>query len=182
MYKYVILGLLFIITLGCSGTSEIDEKPNYSDYKLPEAFEATVFEVSTIDGYEAEMHIIEPEKNTESNYDRWLAAKEISEQQDKYSMMRHMWEVEHEENFAEREEERIEEYCKDYGYARCKDIEKTCDDEGCHRVTVECDDDNYNEAVDKFDECRRFEVQVDHEIDDELTAETDEEENKPCYY
>ena len=90
--------------------------------------------------------------------------------------MRHLWEVENDYNFAEREEERIEKYCKDYGFEYCKDIDVTCEEEGCHKVTVNCDDDFYYEGTDRYDECRKFEVQIEHEIDKELTKREKDKE------
>ena len=90
-------------------------------------------------------------------------------------MTRNVWELENELNFAEREEDRIEQYCKEYGFGLCKDIDRSCEEDGCHRVVVECDDDRYDEGIDQYNECRKFNVQVEHEIDDDLTEETEKD-------
>jgi len=164
----IVTALMFVFLVGCSGEKDIT-------YKMPDNFETQTFVVDAPDGFPMKVYAIEEPAVEETNYDRWLAWREKTEAQDKYAVMRHVWKLENELNFNEREEERIEEYCKEYGYARCKDIDRTCEKDGCHRVTVVCDDDNYDEGIDRYDECRKFDVQVDEEIDDELTEETDED-------
>lgn len=49
------------------------------------------------------------------------------------------------QTFVESEEDRIEAYCSDYGFASCYNIQYTCGTEyECHLVTITCDDYDYD--------------------------------------
>jgi len=168
-----IFGILLIIIFLGGCTVSGNQKTN--EFTMPKDYETYSYEVDIIDGYKAEVYIIEDDEEYVSNFDLWLQAKEKNEQADKYRMIRHLYDSENEDNFAEREEERIEDYCKDYGYERCMDIDRTCEEDGCHKVSVVCDDDNYDEGIDRYDECRKFDVQVEHDFDDELTEEDEDQ-------
>lgn len=163
---------LFLILLGCQDNQDYNSQiTSKADFTMPKNFETQTFEIEIKDGHKLEIAIIEPEIVTETNYDRWLAYQTNYEQKAKYDAMRDQWEAENEENFPQREQDRIEEYCKNYGLAYCMNIDKTCNEDGCYKVTVDCDDDSYDEGIDDLDECRRFEVYVEKQIDDELTKE-----------
>lgn len=51
------------------------------------------------------------------------------------------------QTFAESEEDRIEQYCSDYGFESCYNIQYTCETEWeCHLVTITCNDNDYDPA------------------------------------
>lgn len=163
----------FFLLAGCNSETVDD----YSSYKMPESYESTVYEIQTQDGYPMEKVVIADPAPQKTDLERWQEWREKVEAQDKYATMRKVWEHENEADFSEREEERIEEYCKEYGYARCKGIDVTCEEDGCHKVIVECDDDFYDEGIDEEDECRKFDVTVEKDIDDGLTQAHEAEES-----
>lgn len=69
--------------------------------------------------------------------------------------------------FAEKEEVRIEAYCKEYGFEKCMKVDRACEEDGCHNVEVLCGDSSYDD--DEPDSCRRFDIHVDEKIDHALT-------------
>jgi hypothetical protein len=69
--------------------------------------------------------------------------------------------------FAEKEEVRIEAYCKEFGFEGCMKIDRACEEDGCHKVSINCDDSSYDD--DELDSCRRFDIHVDEKIDRALT-------------
>jgi hypothetical protein len=176
MVKKVLILILFVLIFGCQDNQVSNNTiENKDEFVMPKNFETQTFEIGTNDGYNLEIATIESELSNETNYDRWVLYQTSYEEKAKYRNVRLMWEVENRENFPQLEQDRIEEYCKTYGLAYCMNIDKTCDDMGCYKVTVTCDDDSYDEGIDDLDECRRFEVYVEKEIDDDLTKEHEKE-------
>ncbi len=171
-WKYLMIALILVISAGCSMQPGTDSK---ADYRMPASINPETYIVDSPDGVPMQTAIITDNVSEQSSYDMWLEWRNKTEQQDKYDMLRHVWENENAQDFSEREEDRIEQYCKDYGFERCMGIDRTCEEDGCHRVTVECDDDNYDPGIDSYDECHRFKVTVDEDVDDALTESADDE-------
>ncbi len=165
MAKIAIMLVLAALLTGCSADS--------MQYVMPDSYEPQVHEIVSPDGYPMETYVISPPAyDTQKAWEEWRARKEGL---DRYETARKVWESENSATFSEEEERRIEEYCKNYGYARCREIDRTCAKEGCYSVTVACDDDEYDEGIDRPQECRRFLVAVSDEIDPGLTREEEEE-------
>jgi len=137
---------------------------------MPENYEPVVYTVSSAQpqAYDMQVFVIEKPRE-ESSMEKWEKWRNNVESQDKYNTFRKI--AEHEDGFFQVEEDRIEEYCKEAGFSRCRNIDKTCEEDGCHRVVVKCDDDSYNPRLDDFNECRKFDVNVEEDIDKELTEE-----------
>ncbi len=171
MKRILLILIATAFLAGCASAPAHD----YSSYTMQKNPEIYTFEITSENGYPAQMAVINESEPYVSQYELWKAAANLSEQQAEYRMTRHLWESENDETFSEKEETRIEEYCKEQGFARCMGIDRTCEEDGCHKVTVACDDDNYDEGLDTYDECRRFDVQVDEEFDDALTAEDEQQ-------
>jgi hypothetical protein len=166
-----IFTILFVIALaGCASERSADDRVSIS----PGTGEIQVFEIVGSDGYAMETYEISTDAPVQDTYDRWKAAQQQREMADKYQMYQRLRESDCEKSFAEQEEDRIESYCKDNGYETCKRIDVTCEEDGCHNVTVSCDDDNFDPAVDEDDECRHFSVTVEESIDPELTEKVGE--------
>ncbi len=170
--KRILLILIAVIALyGCAQTATHD----YSNYTMPKDFDTFTFVVNPGNGYAAQMEVINESEPYVSQYELWKAAENISEQQAKYRMTRYLWESDNDETFAQKEEDRIEEYCKEKGFLRCKGIDRTCEEDGCHDVNVTCADDNYDPGLDSYDECRKFDVTVSEGFDDALTADDEQQ-------
>ena len=67
------------------------------------------------------------------------------------------------------EEARIEAYCEENGYLHCIGITETCMKDGCYKVTITCEDDDFDVSKLDFDtykkkyECNDYEVIVDED-------------------
>jgi hypothetical protein len=101
----------------------------------------------------------------------WAQWQKEKESQDRYDTMRSIYSNENKDTFAEEEEDRIDRYCEERGFSACRRIDITCEKEGCHQVTVLCDDEDFRLGVDDDSECRNYEVIVEEEIDEQLTNE-----------
>jgi len=161
------IGILLILS-GCAVDSAIE-------YKMPENYDMYTMEVTHKEAYDAQMVIITPDEPEESNFDRFEAWRVKREAEDKWRMTRNVWENENINDFHIAEEKRIEQYCKEYGYTRCIGIDRTCEEHGCHKVTIICDDDFYQDGEDELEACRRFDVEVEEAVDDDLTEFINEE-------
>jgi hypothetical protein len=148
-----IFGLLLI----CACTQE--QRPMHET----EGFQQYVIDESELQPQTYEI-IDTSEPSTEENFERNRINREYV---DYVNTMR-----EDTPTFAEAEEERIEAYCKEYGFEACMKIDRACEDDGCHKVTVTCDDD-YDE--DEPNSCRRFDVDVREYYDKALTEDSDAE-------
>ena len=68
------------------------------------------------------------------------------------------------------EEERIEAYCKENGYLKCIPITETCLKDGCHKVTITCEDEKFNpedlvwDDYDKSEECKKYDIVVEKDV------------------
>ena len=176
MIKKLLFLVLFLVLVGCQDNQTSNNSiENKAEYVMPKYFQTQTFEIGMKDGYELKSVIIKPDLDNETNYDRWEAYKKDYENKAKYKAIRDQWEAENEANFPSLEQDRIEEYCEDYGLAYCMNIDKTCNEDGCYKVTVICDDDSYDEGIDDLDECWKFDVYVEKQIDDNLTKEHEEE-------
>jgi len=167
-YAIVLLTLL----VACS---QVQEK--HIDYNMPTDYEIQTYTIdhsADSDAYNVQVAVISQERETADAFEQWQNWRDIVESEDKLRMMNAVRESEN-KPFSVREEQRIEEYCKEYGYEHCMDIDRTCEEDGCHRVMVLCDDDNYNEELDDYAECRKFDVEVGEDIDDELTKAVEDE-------
>lgn len=134
--------------------------------------------------YDADLFIAEDdiltEEEIQANWDKYMQDRQ---DQDHYLTMVKIQERE-ENPFHLEEEDRIEKYCDDAGFAACRTITSTCNDDGCYKVEVKCRDYDWYEG-DDYDDCNIFEVDVEPEIDDELTQaeklKTCEENNDDFY-
>ena len=168
MRQIMYLLISMLVLAGCAY-----EQPDI-EYSMPSDYELVVYEIHSPNGYEVEHVTIISGTEPADSFEQWKTWRENLEAQDKLNMMNSVWDSENKE-FHVAEEQRIEEFCKEWGFEHCRQIDRTCEEEGCHRVTVECDDDYYDEGLDEYSDCRRFEVEVEEDIDDELTEETEED-------
>ena len=135
-------------------------------------FDSVVYEIEHTDGHKAQIFIIE-DRIPDNDYDQFERDRFNRERIDYYAVQRQV--ADNDGTFAEQEEERIEEYCKDNGFESCMGIDRTCEDDGCHQVIIVCEDEHYNPAFDEPNACRKFDVDVKEYLDMELTQESDEE-------
>jgi hypothetical protein len=166
--RLLIAFLCILAVIGCSQEAQ-------TEYAMPVDYEQQSFEFTHGNGYAALYVEYSHGQEPYDAFAQWEAWRERHEALDKYSMARAVAEKEV-ELFHVKEEKRIEEYCEEWGYGACKDIKYTCEEDGCHVVTVECDDDFYDEGLDDYSECRKFEVEVQEDINDEVTESVEEEE------
>lgn len=169
--KYLYMLGVLLLLFGCTEVSQQEVV-----YKMPENYIPRSYVVESQPQH-IEMYVIEEEPWIVIDYEREKALQEQREALDKYTVARKIAENEAKPSFAEEEEDRIEEYCKEWGFEKCMGIDMTCEEDGCHKVTVECDDDRYNPKTDVYNDCRSFEVVVEEEIDDDLTESLE----KGCY-
>jgi hypothetical protein len=169
MGKYMILFIAALLVL----VSSCSEEKTFHDKIEEQYITATIHHV---DKYGADLYVVEEDILTEEEkqeiWDRYIQDRM---DQDHYLTMMNI--REHEENpFHLLEEDRIEQYCEEEGFAACRTIRSTCDDDGCHRVIVSCRDHDWYEG-DDYDYCNVFEVDVEPDIDLDLT---DQERQKTC--
>jgi hypothetical protein len=171
---YRIIIMVGIMLFLCSCASETPAEPSKT-FTLSQPGDMVSYEVEQKDGYTMDTYIIESESTNTDSFSEWQAWNAKREADAKYRMYQMLRESEDADTFAQTEEDRIETYCEEYGYAACKGISVTCEKAGCHIVTVACDDDNFDSKVDEDDECHRFAVSVDEEIDPRLTEQADKQ-------
>jgi len=169
--KYRGLYLIYLaILVGCTSQQPVE-------FSMPTDYQTQTFEFTHGNGIDLEYVEILDDPNPVDTMEQWRVWREEVEAADKLKMMNSVYSKE-DNPFYVLEEQRIEKYCYDEGFEACMNIDRTCNDDGCYSVIVECDDDFYSPATDEYEECRRFDVEVSDDIDDELTDEVEAEECK----
>jgi len=168
MKRYILffIGALFLV--GCSPSQ------TNVDYTMPTHYTPVVYEIEASDPYEMDVYVISgPEPDDPMQ--QWRDWRTRTEARDSYETRLKVLENLDENDWIENEEDRIEKYCEDYGYRRCSHIDRTCEDDGCHRVFVLCEDEDFDpERDDPFD-CTEYDVIVREWFDQELTKQNEAE-------
>lgn len=136
----IILLALFVLDYGETEESEIE-------YTYPTSGEYTSYEIEHIvRGYEGAQYestaygLTDEEK--QAIFEEYTSRKTFEAE---YEEARAIASGDNDQTFVESEEDRIEQYCSDSGFASCYNIQYTCDTEyECHLVTITCDDYDYD--------------------------------------
>lgn len=112
------------------------------------------------------------EKEQYNNFEAWQEKEKLIEQLDEYETKTKVWNEQKkklEEGEFWSEESRIKNYCLDNGYLKCIKITETCLKAGCYKVTIECEDDDFDatelewDDYDKKHDCKEYNVVVEEE-------------------
>ena len=134
--------------------SEETKKPNNSDYIMPVNYEETTFVVEEIDGFELTTHEIPHYDENYDSFEEWQEYNARKEAQDKYDMVRDVFDNYKE---VEEEEEELKYYCESLHSNSCLEMTWIKDHNGCREVQVECS------KYDSDDICIRFDVDIKEE-------------------
>jgi hypothetical protein len=136
----IILLALFVLDYNETEEAEVS-------YTYPTSGEYTSYEVEHIvRGYEGAQY--ESTAYGMSDEEKQALFEEYNEMKTfeaEYEEARDIASGDDDQTFAESEEDRIEQYCSDYGFESCYNIQYTCETEwGCHLVTITCDNYDYD--------------------------------------
>ena len=133
-----------------------------------------VYEVAShSNGVKLQEYVVE--KPAYDNFKVWQEKTKIKEEMDEYETKKKRWDEqkkEQEDGEYWSEEERIKEYCEENGYLKCITFTETCLDDGCHKVTITCEDAFFEHeklVYDDFDpehECEDYEIVVEDSATD----------------
>jgi hypothetical protein len=136
----IILLALFVLDYNETEEAEVS-------YTYPTSGEYTSYEVEHIvRGYEGAQY--ESTAYGMSDEEKQALFEEYNEMKTfeaEYEEARDIASGDDDQTFAESEEDRIEQYCSDYGFESCYNIQYTCETEWeCHLVTITCDNYDYD--------------------------------------
>lgn len=103
----------------------------------------------------------------------WQEKQKLNEDLDEYNTKKALWDKEKKEQEDGKfwsEEDRIKDYCKENGYLKCITIKDTCLEDGCHKVTIECEDSEFDPSklkwcdYDPDKECEKYNIVVDESV------------------
>lgn len=158
---FLIMSMFFLV--GCTQKSE--QNIPYQMYQGTEMTTTTI--AHTNQGYNMDQIVIK--KNVPDNYKIAQQNKKMKEEADKYKTLSKVWDEENlrkEEGNQYEEQFRIEAYCRENGFLKCKKITETCDEDGCRKVTIKCNDKGFDEddlrwnEYDPGEECDDYQVEV----------------------
>ncbi len=176
-----VLTLICAISLFLLNSCTTQDNFDWREYTFPTEYQHTTYTIEQEeDDYSAYTYIDEERDLTdEEKQEIFETARERKEALDKYETLTDVWS---ETTFEQEEEQRIEDYCEEYGFFSCYDIKYTCNSEyRCQKVYIECEDYGFDPSKlshqyygqDKDDECRNYDVTVDEETFDIRKLEDD---------
>lgn len=167
--------LLVSCNLNNNNNEEDENNIQYQMYQGAEMQTVTIQHNNQ--GYAMEQVVIK--NNIPDQYKIAQQKKKNQEEEDKYKTLSKVWDKENlrrEEGNQYEEQFRIESYCKEVGYLRCKKVTETCDEDGCNKVDIQCEDKDFKPnklTWDEYDpnkECDEYKVTVsDSSHDDPYT-------------
>ncbi len=165
------LAIIILLTIFVLDYSE--RKETEIIYKYPTTGEYSTYKIDHIvQGYEGAWY--ESTIYGMSDEEKQELFEEYRQQKDleaEYQEARAIAEKDDDRTFTESEEDRIEQYCFDYGFESCYNIKYTCETEWeCHVVTITCDDHDYDPSKEisfgKKYGCDEWNVEVTEEVFD----------------
>ncbi len=171
MLLVVALSIFAFLLVSCSNSGSNDDsssKAPLTPASISVPTNMIVYEVAShSNGVKLQEYVVE--KPVYDNYKAWQEKTKIKEEIDEYETKKKIWDAqkkEQEDGEFWSEEERIEEYCKENGYLKCITMTETCLDDGCHKVTITCEDAFFEpgkldyDDFDPDDECEEYEIVV----------------------
>lgn len=176
--KTATLMLLLIMStlIVTSCTQKSEDNISYQMYQGTEMQTITIQHNNQ--GYAMEQVVIK--NNIPDKYKLAQQNKKMQEENDKYKTLSKVWDEENlrrEEGSQYEEQFRIESYCKEVGYLRCKKVTETCDEDGCNKVDIQCEDKDFKPnklTWDEYDpdkECNEYKVTVSDSSNDDPYTE-----------
>ncbi len=162
------LMLLLIISMLLITSCSSSDNQDAIQYNMYQGTEMTTTTIAHTDqGYNMNQVVIK--KNIPDKYKVAQQNKKMKEEADKYKTLSKVWDEENirkEEGNQFEEQFRIEAYCRENGFLKCKKITETCDENDCRKVTIKCNDKGFEEddlrwnEYDPGEECDDYQVEV----------------------
>ncbi|MBT4824288.1 hypothetical protein HN695_02310 [Candidatus Woesearchaeota archaeon] len=160
----VMLSILSFLLISCGNSVEPTPVviPDISNFDMDVYVVESENKAGIMDKYVIEEEVYD-------NFQAWEEKKKQKEEFEEYEWKIKQWNSEKQGNdYGEywKEEERIEEYCEENGYLRCMLFTETCLEDGCHKVTVTCEDSVFDPKKLEWDdfnpkyECQDYDIDV----------------------
>ena len=162
----MLIAILFTLLLATSCSDNSNFK--YNDQTA--GYDTQTYEIVEYDPYNVNTFEHQEEAWTEEDRQAaFLQQQQRREELDKYITKTQTWN--RDEQKFEDEEQRIEEYCNEFGYLQCNTYKYTClEEHKCHKVTLECEDAGFDHerllrTQNKKYECNDWDVTIDEDDD-----------------
>ena len=164
----VILSILAFLLVSCGNS---DNSTTLTQANIQAPVKMVTYEVyDHPTGIQMQEYVIEKEEFDNSK--TWQEKQKIIEQLDEYETKTKVWnkqkkKLENSEFWSE--EKRIEQYCLEKGYLKCMKFTETCLKDGCHKVSIECEDSKFDPEKLEWDdynkkyECEEYNIIVEED-------------------